>query len=171
MHAHPPFADIRQPPHPAANARITLALRPLVVSWIVSRPKGRLRMMSRSSDFQLDCRHCTRRSTIGIRIGLCMIRPKRTRTQKPRSTDVGPSSAPIVPVADAPVLEDPTHLFNQPGLQALDFLIAVMRDTRVQLNIRISVAGWLAENFPDPSYYMPPRVCIVIPPFPREYLQ
>ena len=77
-----------------------------------------------------------------------------------------------MPVASTdPVLQDPSHLFNQPNIQALDFLIAVMRDPRVPLNIRISAAGWLNEYYPDPSYYRPPRVRIVIPPFPEGYLQ
>jgi|SRR6516225_6944393 hypothetical protein len=92
---------------------------------------------------------------------------KRKRTQKPRpepQADIGHMSAAITPTANGPVLQDPSHSFNHPNIQALDFLIAVMRDTRTPLNIRINVAGWLVENFPDPSYYMPPRVRIVIPP-------
>ena len=63
-----------------------------------------------------------------------------------------------------PVLSHPDHPCNHPNIEALDFLIAVMRDPKVPITIRVNVAGWLAENFPEPAHYLPPRVRIIIPP-------
>ena len=97
-------------------------------------------------------------------MGLRMFR--RKHPQKPRTTDVGPVT--VATTATDPVLPDPSHSFNHPNIQALDFLIAVMRDPKVPINVRVNVAGWLAEHFPDPAYYMPPRVCIVIPSLPGD---
>ena len=99
-------------------------------------------------------------------MGLRMFR--RKHPQKP-SASLGVGHMPVA-TAD-PVVRDPEHLFNQPNIQALDFLIAVMRDPRTPISIRVQVAGWLSEHFPEPQHYIAPHLTIVIPPLPEGYLQ
>jgi hypothetical protein len=80
----------------------------------------------------------------------------------------------VATTATDPVLEDPSHSFNHPNIQALDFLIAVMRHPKVPINVRVNVAGWLSEHFPEPQHYIAPRLTIVIPSLTNgqgEYVQ
>jgi hypothetical protein len=81
-----------------------------------------------------------------------MFRSKRTKpADLPRTSVVLPDV----------VLAAPDHLFNRPGLKAIDFLVAVMRDPNTPISCRVQVAGILLQLFPDDDFMSP------LPPWPN----
>jgi len=60
------------------------------------------------------------------------------------------------------------HAYDAPGLSALDFLLAVMRDTSLPLHIRTEAARSAAPYVaaPHPASKSPPTMTIQIPSFP-----